>query len=71
MHFKCDVLERQVKDANNEHAAKMLLEKINEIQMLEDVLNDDNADIWKTAKMSIPRQILTFPSKLKTSQQDC
>jgi len=31
------MLEREVKDTNNEHAAKMLLEKINEIKMLEDI----------------------------------
>ena len=36
LHCKSDMLEREVKDTNNELAARNLLEKISEVQLIED-----------------------------------
>jgi len=45
LHFKCDLLEQEGKDTNNEVAANKLIEKIKEVQMLEDIgIGNDGDD---------------------------
>jgi len=36
LHFKCDLLEREVKNTNDETAARVLLQKVREVQEVED-----------------------------------
>ena len=44
LHYKSDMLERELKNTNNELAARSLLEKISEVQLIEDdvMLTEEN-----------------------------
>ena len=51
LNFKCNMLEQEVKDTNNETAAKRLLENFHGVEMLGeiDALNNDG-DEWMVRK---------------------
>lgn len=47
LHYKCDMLESEVKDTNNETAARNLLQKINEIELREEngIVQDGESEL--------------------------
>jgi len=68
LHFKCDLLEREVKNTNNETAAaaRVLLQKVREVQEVEDCGIIEDGDEMAEGDVSTPGS----ESEQSSAQQD-